>query len=47
MMDKEEISIITNGKVPRVFLIENGIVKNVLRYNDINENRLKHFFGNK
>jgi uncharacterized membrane protein YphA (DoxX/SURF4 family) len=45
MMDKKEMSLITDGKVPYVLLLEEGIVKNTLRYEDITENELKQFFG--
>lgn len=45
LIDKKEMSIITDGKIPRVFLIDDGIVKNVLRYSDITEKELKKFMN--
>ena len=44
MMDKKEISLITGGKVPRIMLLQEGIVKSVLKYEDITEERLIGFF---
>jgi hypothetical protein len=44
MMDKSEISLITGGKVPRIMLLQEGIVKSVLKYEDITEEILNGFF---
>jgi hypothetical protein len=45
MLEKEVLSQLTDGVVPKIFLIEDGIVQEILDYEDVNEQKFKSFFG--
>lgn len=44
MMEKETLSQLTDGIVPKIFLLEDGIIREILIYEDLNEMTLKTFF---
>ena len=44
MLDIENMSYITNGSVPKMFLVENGIIKSSFSYSDMPETEIISFF---
>jgi len=44
MMEKEHMSAITGGQVPQLFLLNNGIVEDVLYFDEDTEAELLNFF---
>lgn len=45
MMEKERLSIITSGDVPKIFLVENGVIQAILNYDEITEYTFQTFFN--